>query len=372
MKTYKVIGLMSGTSMDGLDIAYCHITEDAGKWSFTIPKAETVPYPPKWKLRLEQLVLQNAVTYLKTDAFLGHYFGTEVKAFIERNNLDSELDFICSHGQTVFHQPENRFTSQIGSGSAIAALTGYPVICDFRAIDVALGGQGTPIVPAADKLFFSEYKYLMNLGGIANITCHIGDKYIAFDISPVNLILNKLAKTVGQEFDKDGDMARSGSVNNHLLQELNSSWYYDKDYPKSMSGGWVSKVMAPVVARHQLSVEDKLCTLCEHIAIQIGRAVEKVMQKESVNISKVDKMLTTGGGALNKFLIERISEKVPMTVFVPEEQNVKFKEALMIALMGVLRVRDEINCFSSVTGAERDNIGGTIYQGHKKLLKTSL
>ncbi len=366
MKTYKVIGLMSGTSMDGLDIAYCRINEDAGKWSYNILNAETVPYPVKWKLRLEQLVLQNAVTYIKTHAFLGHYYGTEVKAFIERNRLGDEIDFIASHGQTVFHQPENRFTSQIGDGAAIAAVTGYPVICDFRGIDVALGGQGTPITPIADKLFFSEYKYLLNLGGISNITCHIGDKYIAFDITPVNIILNKLAKNAGREYDEDGNMARSGSVSHLLLEELNSSWYYEKDYPKSMSGGWVSKVMMPVVSHHQIPNEDKLRTLCEHIAIQISASLKKVIDKEGVNMSKVDKMLVTGGGALNKFLIERLSDKVPVSVVVPDAQTVNFKEALMIGLMGVLRIRNEVNCLSSVTGAERDSIGGTIYQGHNK------
>lgn len=365
MKTYKVIGLMSGTSMDGLDIAFCHITEDSDKWTYRIVQAETVPYPPKWKLRLEQLVLQNAVTYIKTHAFLGHYYGTEVKAFIERHHLEGEIDFIASHGQTIFHQPENRFTSQIGDGAAIAAVTGYPVICDFRSVDVALGGQGTPITPIADKLLFSDYKYLLNLGGIANVTCHVGDKYIAFDVAPVNLILNRLAKNAGHEYDEDGNMARSGVVNSRLLDELNASWYYEKDYPKSLSGGWVSKVMVPVVTHHQISNADKLRTLCEHIAIQMGKAFQRVMDRERVNISKVDKMLVTGGGALNKFLIERISEKVPATVIVPDVQTVNFKEALMVGLMGVLRLRSQINCLSTVTGAERDNIGGAIYQGYR-------
>ncbi len=356
---------MSGTSMDGLDIAYCHITEDGGKWSYKILNAETVPYPVKWKLRLEQLVLQNAVTHIKTHAFLGHFYGTEVKAFIERHHLDGQIDFIASHGQTIFHQPENRFTSQIGDGAAIAAVTGYPVICDFRGIDVALGGQGTPITPIADKLFYPDYKCLLNLGGISNITCNTGTKHIAFDISPVNLILNKLAKNAGQDYDKDGLLAAAGTVNTALLEELNGSWYYEKDYPKSMSGGWVSKVMLPVVARHQISTQDKLCTLCEHIAIQIGRSIQQIINKESINISKADKMLVTGGGALNKFLMERITEKAPITVVLPDDETVNFKEALMMGLMGVLRLRNETNCMTSVTGAERDNVGGAIYQGVK-------
>lgn len=351
--------------MDGLDIAYCHITEDNGKWSYKILNAETVPYPPKWKLRLEQLVMQNAVTYIKTHAFLGHFFGAEVKAFIERHRLDGQIDFIASHGQTIFHQPENRFTSQIGDGAAIAAVTGYPVICDFRTVDVALGGQGTPITPIADKLFFPEYKCLMNLGGISNITCHANNKYIAFDISPVNLILNRLAKNAGQEYDKDGLLAAAGNVNATLLEELNGSWYYEKEYPKSMGGGWVSKVMLPVVSRHQISTQDKLRTLCEHIAVQIARSMQQIIDKESVNISKADRMLVTGGGALNKFLMERISAKAPITVVVPDAETVNFKEALMIGLMGALRLRNETNCMNSVTGAERDNIGGAIYQGVK-------
>ena len=372
METYKVIGLMSGTSMDGLDIAYCEITEDNGQWSYKILKSACEPFPVKWKLRLEKLVLQNAITYIKTHTFFGHFIGGQVKSFIEKNNLQGEVDFIASHGQTLFHQPENRFTSQIGDGAAIAVQTGLPVICDFRTTDVALGGQGTPIIPVADKLFFSEYKYIMNLGGIANITCKLNDRYIAFDITAVNLILNKLAKKLGQEFDRGGENARKGLMDEQLMEELNASWYYEKDYPKSLSGGWVSKVMIPVVSRHELPVEDKLRTLTEHIAVQISNAVKMVQEKEGINISKSDKMLVTGGGAFNTYLIERIESLAPMSLHVPDDETVNFKEALMIALMGVLRVRNEINCLSSVTGAERDCIGGTIYQGLERQLKTSI
>lgn len=366
-----MIGIMTGSSMDGLDFAFCDIAvDDAGRYQYKVLKAEVVPMPTKWKLRLEKLVLQNAVTYIKTHTFFGHFIGEEVRKFIDRHNLASELDFIASHGQTVFHQPENHFTSQIGDGAAIAVRSGFPVVCDFRTSDVALGGQGTPIAPIANKLFFPDYKYFLNLGGIANVAANTGNRFVAFDIVPVNLIMNRLANQIGREYDKDGDLARKGKVVDSLLSELNGSWYYTKDYPKSLSGGWVSKVMVPVVQRHQTSVEDKLRTVVELIAYQTAQALEHIKQKEGITIGPDDKMLVTGGGAFNKFLIEQLQEKLPLQVVVPDQETVEFKEAILMALVGVLRVRGEANCLASVTGAQRDNIGGAIYQGHEKQLKT--
>ena len=358
--------------MDGLDIAYCEINLDSGMWSYQILKAECIPYPVKWKLRLEKLVLQNAITYIKTHTFLGHYMGNTVRDFIERNDLEGNVDFISSHGQTIFHQPENRFTSQIGDGASIAAQTGYPVVCDFRTSDVALGGQGTPIVPIADKYLFSDYKYFMNIGGIVNITCKTDDKFIAFDITAANLVMNYLAKKTGLDYDDKGNKASSGFVSEPLLEELNGSWFYEKEYPKSLSGGWVSKVIIPVLNRHDLPMEDKLRTVAEHIAIQTAKAFENVKKVEGITISSSDKMLVTGGGAFNQFLVQTIGDKVPMELVVPDEETVNYKEALMIALVGVLRIRNEVNCLSSVTGAERDSIGGCIYQGSKTFLKTTL
>ncbi len=371
MEHYKVIGIMTGSSMDGLDFAFCDIAVDGEHYTYKVLKAECVPMPDKWKLRLEKLVLQNAVTYIKTHTFFGHFMGEEVRKFIDRNNLAGELDFIASHGQTIFHQPENHFTSQIGDGAAIATRSGFPVVCDFRTSDVALGGQGTPIAPIANKLFFPDYKYFVNLGGIANIAANTGNRFVAFDIAPVNLVLNKLAGQVGKDFDRDGDMARRGNINAALLAELNASWYYTKDYPKSLSGGWVSKVMQPVVQRSQASVEDKLRTVVELVAYQTAQALKHIEHKEGVKVVGGDKMLVTGGGAFNKFLIEQIQEKLPLQIVVPDKETVEFKEAILMALVGVLRVRGEVNCLASVTGAQRDNIGGAIYQGHEKQLKTS-
>jgi anhydro-N-acetylmuramic acid kinase len=366
MNVYHVIGVMTGSSLDGIDLAFTKITVENGNYSKEILIAECVPMPQKWKLRIEQLVLQNAVTYLKTSAFFGHFIGESIAAFINKHQLQDKLDFIASHGQTVFHQPENLFTSQIGDGAAIAAKTGFPVVCDFRSIDVALGGHGAPVAPIANKMFYSEYKMFLNLGGIGNIAANVNGKYIAFDVTAVNLALNKVAKMKGVDYDHDGNFAANGTVDSRLFEELNGSWYYDKDYPKSLSGGWVSKVMSPTLQRHNIPIEDKLRTIVEHVAHQLNKSLEKIQQKENISFSKADKMLVTGGGAFNKFMIQRMEEVLPVTLVIPDEQTIKFKEAILMALMGVMRVRNEENCLGSVTGAGRNAIGGAIYQGFYK------
>ena len=363
MKSYNAIGLMSGSSLDGLDIAYCQINEDNGNWSYKILLSQCLPYPHKWKLRLKNLVLQDAITYLKTDVFYGHFIGELVRKFITENNLQGKVDFIASHGHTIFHQPENKMTSQIGDGAAIAAECGIPVVCNFRTMDVALGGQGAPIVPIGDKLFFPDYNFCLNLGGISNISFKVNaEKIIAYDISLVNLILNLLAEQLHLDFDEDGKNASVGILNKELLQELNACWYYLKEYPRTLGGGFVGRVIMPIINKYKISVQDKLRTYCEHIAIQIKNEIEKIYAREGVEKNPNHTMLVTGGGAFNIFLMEKIKEHVPVKVLLPNEETIKFKEALIITLMGVLRVRNEINCLSSVTGASMDSIGGEIYE----------
>ncbi|MCY7408773.1 MAG: anhydro-N-acetylmuramic acid kinase [Chitinophagales bacterium] len=361
MKTYRVLGLMSGSSLDGIDCAYCRIEEDNGKWRYEIEKAEVIPYPPKWRLRLQSLVLQNAVTYLKTDTFYGHFLGEVARKFIQDNMLEGKLDFIASHGQTVFHQPENQMTSQIGDGAALVMETGYPVICNFRTIDVALGGQGTPMAPTGDKYLFSDFKFCLNLGGISNISCKLDNKIIGFDICGVNMVLNALAGEIDLEYDKDGSIARSGAVNMDLLNELNAQWYYEKPYPKSIGGGWVTKIFLPIFRKYRIQIEDKLATAVEHIAMQIGKDLKSIYTNEYLNKEDSHSMLVTGGGAFNRFLLERINFHSPVPVVVPDPMTIKFKEGLLTALMGVLRYRGEVNMMASVTGATADNCGGEVY-----------
>ncbi len=362
MATYHALGLMSGSSLDGLDIVHCRFEENDEKWHYEILNATTVPYPTKWKLRLKKLVLQNAITYLKTHVFFGHYIGGLVKDFIDERGIHDQIDFIVSHGQTVFHQPENRLTSQIGDGAAIATATGFPVIAELRSADVALGGQGTPLVPIGEKYLFPDHDLFLNMGGIANITAKLPDRIIAFDVCPVNLPLNQVAQFSNIEYDKNGEMARSGQLNEDLLGELNKSWYYDKEYPKSLSGGWVSKVMMPVLKRFRIPVEDKLRTLTEHIALQIANGLEMVQRKEGIELDKSKELLLSGGGAYNQFLVERLHELAPVTPKLANDDVVQFKEAIITGFAGVKRMRKESNMLASVTGAERDNIGGCIYQ----------
>ena len=360
---------MSGSSLDGLDIAYCEFTGKAHQWKYDLFATSYVPYPTKWRLRLANLTLQNAITYIKTHIFYGHFLGEQVAAFISEQKIRSEVDFISSHGQTIFHQPENRLTSQIGDGAAIAAVTGLPVVCDFRSADVAQGGQGAPIVPIGDRVLFPNYSHCMNLGGIGNISFNIpGTKIIGFDICAVNSLLNGLAEELDLPYDEDGRISASGQVDHSLLDEISTSWYFEKDYPKSLNGGWVVKTIVPVIRRHRAATKDKLSTACEHIAMQIGREVRRIYEREKVTQSAEHKMLLTGGGAFNEHLVTRIREHSPIPVDVPDDELVKFKEAIVMGLVGVLRVENQTNWLPEVTGAAKATIGGVIHQGSEKML----
>ena len=348
---YKVTGLMSGTSLDGVDIAFCTFNLKNGEWIYTIEKTETIPYPADWKSRLSDLENRSALEFVKTDAEYGHYLGKIVKAFHMNHNL--KPDFIASHGHTIFHQPGSKFTSQIGKGSAIAAETGVPVVCDFRSTDVALGGQGAPLVPLGDQLLFNTYTYCLNLGGFANISYGKSGKRIAFDICPANIVLNYLASFLDKDYDENGESARKGILHQPLLEELNKLEFYHRPPPKSLGKEWVLSEVHPVLQLFSIPVEDKLRTFVEHIAEQVSRSVEP---------GETATLLMTGGGAFNDFLAERIREKTRVAVIIPDPLTLNFKEALIFSFLGVLCWRGEVNCLKSVTGASHNNIGGAIYR----------
>jgi anhydro-N-acetylmuramic acid kinase len=291
----------------------------------------------------------DAMTYAKEHAAYGQYLGTLVRSFLKRNN--AKADFISSHGHTVFHQPGNHFTAQAGDGAALSAACGLPVVCDFRTADVALGGQGAPLVPIGDQLLFSEYEYCLNLGGIANISFSRGGKRIAYDICPVNMVLNHLASEKGKGYDKGGKMAEKGYFNVILLSKLNSAPYYQRTYPKSLGREEIEKYFFKILKREKASTEDKLHTFIEHVAIEIAAATR----------NRKGKMLVTGGGAYNDYLISRIRAHSSLQVVIPSPKIIEFKEALIFAFLGVLRWRNEVNTLKSVTGARRDSSGGAIY-----------
>lgn len=344
----KAIGAMSGTSLDGLDLAAVHFYQNKLSWDFEIVAAQTFPYSTDWAGKLGRAHLLNGEELTKLDAEFGNFLGMKIKAFMHEKNFCPEV--IASHGHTVFHQPEKGFTRQIGNGSHISAITDCTVVSDFRSLDVALGGQGAPLVPVGDKLLFSEYKYCLNLGGFSNISFDHDGKRIAFDICPVNYALNHYARKEGLAYDKNGDSGRKGKIDYKLLTELNKLPYYTEEPPKSLGREWMENTFFPVIEKYSLSNQDVLKTIYEHIAMQIGLP------------GNYGKMLVTGGGAFNNFLMERIKAHLNLKITIPGKQLVEYKEALIFALLGLLRLQNKINCYASVTGAKTDSCTGIVVQ----------
>ena len=353
METYRVIGIMSGTSLDGIDIALCDfVKNDSTNWSFNIVQTKTVPYNKVVKEKLSGALNFSGIDLMLLNNELGNLIGQSIHNFIDEFNLDkNSIDFISSHGHTIFHQPNKNLTTQIGNGANISSTTKIPVICDFRSIDVSLNGNGAPLVPIGDKLLFPQYDFCINLGGIANISFEQNNRTIAFDICPVNIVLNKLVSELKLNFDDGGQLAKRGKINNLLLNELNDLTYYKLTPPKSLGIEWINQEVFPIINKYNIDVKDKLRTVVEHIAIQISRIIT----------STDNKALFTGGGVYNTFLMDRISNLTTAEIIIPSKEIIEFKEALIFAFLGVLRYRNETNCLSSVTGAKTDNIGGCIY-----------
>jgi len=360
---YRAIGLMSGSSLDGLDIAFVHLQEGAGKWSFEIIKANCYSYTDEWRERLKSSTTLNAREYLLLHTAYGHYLGEKVNQFIEENNLHYQVQLISSHGHTSFHMPAQKMTAQLGDGAAIAAVTGINTVSDLRAMDVALGGQGAPLVPTGEKLLFSGYDFFLNLGGIANLSFKSNEQFIGFDVCPANAVLNMLANKAGKAYDANGDMASAGNVNEKLLEKLNALSYYADPYPKSLANDFGTGIVYPLIQDSGFSIADGLRTYTEHIVLQIAAAIAGSALQNSKPL-----LLVTGGGAFNTFLIERLKYNLAGTnvqIIVPDENIIQYKEALIMALTGILRWREEYNVMASVTGASRNSIGGSVWMGQE-------
>lgn len=347
MKTYFAIGLMSGTSLDGLDICYAKF-QNITNWEFEILKTETIPYSIEWKNRLQNAILLSAEDLLALDKEYGFYLGEKTQEFISKNNI-ADLDFIASHGHTVFHQPQRKFTLQIGDGRAIKLTTKKPVIYDFRSQDVLMGGNGAPLVPIGDELLFSQYDACLNLGGFSNISLQKNHQRIAFDISPVNVVLNYFAEKLGKNYDENGDFARNGAINFKILEQLNALTFYQKSAPKSLGVEFVNSNILPLLKDE--TPENIIATFTEHIAEQIAKVF---------NDNQLKTVLVTGGGTFNTYLLEKIREKSQTELIVPDENIINFKEALIFALMGVLRLRNEVNVLCSATGSTENHSSGII------------
>ena len=338
---YKVLGVMSGTSLDGIDLAICSFQKKE-KWEFKIEHTKTIKYSKKWLDTLKNLHTKNIKIISKTNIEYGKFLAEKINKFLNNKTVD----FIASHGHTIYHQPERNYTLQIGDGATIANITKIKTISNFRKLDVSLNGQGAPLVPIGDLYLFQKYKYCVNLGGFANISIKEKNKIIAFDICPANFLLNLISQRLGLEFDINGMNAEKGKIIEELLNKLNQLSFYRKKPPKSLGREWCEKHINPLLKNYN-SI-DLLHTLCEHIGIQIGSFLEN------------ESALFTGGGTFNKYLISRISHYSKSKIFIPSDKIIKFKEALIFAFLGVLKERNEVNSLKSVTGAIKDNCGGEI------------
>lgn len=345
---FQAIGLMSGTSLDGLDICFAAFEKQNNGWNFQILQAKTLPYSENWEEKLRNSIHLSSEELLELHSEYGFYLGEKVREFIDSNRLE-HIDLIASHGHTVFHQPQKKFTLQIGDGRAIKIATGLPVIYDFRSQDVLKGGNGAPLVPIGDELLFSEYDACLNLGGFSNISLKQDDKRIAFDIAPVNIALNRLAQKFNKNFDENGDLARKGTIDEDLLIKLNSIEFYNLPHPKSLGIEWCCEHIFPLLENTETA--DSMATITEHVAQQIS---------EVINKNNLQNVLFTGGGTYNTFLIEKIRKKTESAIIIPEKEIIDYKEALIFAFMGVLRFTNEINVLASATGSTADHSSGLI------------
>jgi anhydro-N-acetylmuramic acid kinase len=343
----RILGLMSGTSLDGLDLALCEFDEKEGSYHYQILKSETIPYSEEWRSKLGNIANVSAEAFFALNVDYSKLVANQVNAFLINEMVP---DAIASHGHTVFHQPRNGFTVQIGSCPVITAVTGINSVGDFRSLDVALGGQGAPLVPVGDEHLFSNYDACLNIGGIANISFKDPEgNRIAFDICVANMALNELSLKLGKPYDHNGDLARSGKTDKAILNVLNAMPYFTMPGAKSIGREWFESQMRPLLKGDP---ENLLATCTRHIATVIAGVLNK---------NKLTNVLVTGGGAFNKFLTESISASTDTQLIIPDEQTVNFKEALIFAFLGYLRLQNKVNTLRSVTGATQDSCGGTIY-----------
>jgi anhydro-N-acetylmuramic acid kinase len=348
--SYRVLGLMSGTSLDGVDIAICSFYEKKDIWNFQIQFVKTYPYDKNWKEKLKNAYKANGRELMELDRAYGDFLSEIIKNAISESGIMP--DMVASHGQTIYHSPEKRMTCQIGHGANIAIGSNLPVISDFRSTDVALGGQGAPLVPFGDRMLFHEFHSCLNLGGFSNISFEVNQQRCAFDICPVNIIINDLVGRMGYEYDEDGINGSKGTLNEKLLSDLDELMYYKQEFPKSLGYEWVESQFLPVINNCDIYLNDKLTTVYYHIANQIGSVF---------NTYKLQNCLVTGGGAHNNYLIKLLESKTQTKIIIPDKNLVDFKEAIIFAFLGLQRFMNRINTFASVTGAVRDSIGGSIY-----------
>ena len=360
---YRAIGLMSGSSLDGLDIAFVQFTESKNEWTYEILESDCISNSSEWRQKLKEAHQLDALAFHKLNVDYAVYTATLVNRFIESKNLHFKVQLIGSHGHTVFHEPDNMISVQLCSGAVLAAKTGINVISDMRSMDLALGGQGAPIVPIGEKYLFPGFDYYLNIGGIANISERINNDVIGWDVCPANRVLNYLAAKKGLNYDENGHLAASGKVDTALLTRLNAQAYYQRMPPKSLANQFGDDTIIPLIESYPCSTEDALHTYCVHVAQQV---LYSLLPRK--NNSTTSAMLVTGGGAFNGFLLKMLRKElagVGVTITLPDQLSIQYKEALVMAFLAVLRWREENTCLKVSTGADRNSIGGAVWLGQE-------
>jgi anhydro-N-acetylmuramic acid kinase len=346
-----VLGLMSGSSLDGVDLALCEFSGNNFK-TWKILKGQTIEYSNELFNTLFNAQNLSAKDFVILDTQIADFYAQIINEFLSSENILP--NFIASHGHTIFHDISNKITAQIGNGGAIAAQTNLPVVCDFRRTDVALGGQGAPLVPVGDRDLFGEYDVCINLGGIINITFKGENNTVyAYDICAGNQVLNYFARKKDLDFDREGLLAANGLPIFELLEKLNQLEFLDEAPPKSLDKFWIHELVIPLLESYNKPVEDILCTACHHIALQISKNLPKNIKNPNI--------LLSGGGAFNSYLVGLIKNYCKGSVYIPNDDLINFKEALIFAYLGLLRWKNVHNTLKEVTGAKRTSCSGAIY-----------
>lgn len=344
--TLNILGLMSGTSLDGMDAALVRF-ENSGTLRWELLETYDFSYPKELKSLVNNAFNDRSILEEVDIAFAN--WTVECIAEVQ-SKTSFEIHAVGSHGQTIFHDPSKKYTFQAGCLAFIANKVGLPLVTDFRVQDVLLGGQGAPLVPMGDHLLFGEYEAALNLGGFANAS--IGAPLlkngvaVAFDICPTNYVLNGFARELGLEYDKGGIIARRGAINGWVLDELNSLDYFEWAPPKSLGAEWVEEHVLEKI--DYLPPADGLATYCEHIAMQVG------------DVLKGKKVLVTGGGAWNDYLLGRM-EEYGVELVRPDKEVVNFKEAIIFALLAYLRFTGQDNVLGHTTGSGKNHSSGKVF-----------
>lgn len=356
----KILGLISGSSLDGLDMAICQFDEQAtSQLEWEVIHTQTAGFPEGLLSRLVRSTELSTRELMELEVEFSKFCASESLDFLTKAKCS--VDYIASHGHTVFHYPEDGYTVQIGKGSIIAELTGIPSISDFRSNDIALRGQGAPLAPIVERYLYPGYNVYFNLGGIANFSIHEKSNIRSIDSCPCNQVLNFLISANGLPYDDRGRVARSGKVNDQLLKEWSSLEYFKLSGPKSMDNSWVHQIFIPVMNKYHLSMKDALATMVEFTALQLSKDISKLLQLDSITQMSG---FVTGGGAYNDYLLERMTyhfQKLGLSLEVPDAQTIEFKEAILMSLMGYLRILERPNTIPTVTGAAKMSIGGAVY-----------